>query len=69
LLEETLGKSIDELINLKIKLPVVYENMWELALNLYQKNVLNKNDLIELGRYYSKINPVYREKIEKDIPK
>jgi hypothetical protein len=69
LLEETLGKSIDELINLKIKLPVVYENMWELALNLYQKNVLNKNDLIELGRYYSKINPEYREKIEKDIPK
>lgn len=67
LLEETLNKNIDELKNLKIKLPKIYENMWELAMYCYEKNVINKSDLIQLGKYFQRINPEYKDKIESVI--
>lgn len=64
LLEESLKKKIDELKNLKIKLPKIYENMWELSYSCFEKNIINKKDLYDIGNYYIKIDSQKKESIE-----
>ncbi len=65
LLEETLNIKIEELENYKIKLPVLYKNMWELSFLSYKKNIILKQDLIELSNFFIKLDSSKKEEIEK----
>lgn len=67
LLEETLKFKIEELQNNKIQIPLVYKNMWELSLYSFNKNIIKKNDFIDLSNEYMKVDPAQRKNIEKKL--
>lgn len=69
-IEEVFSMSIPELENKGIKIPKFYSNMGELSILSYKRNIIFYNDLVELLRYFKKMNPdeyVRLQKKEKGI--
>ncbi len=67
LIEESLNFKIDELQNKKIQIPLVYKNMWELSLLCYNKNIIKKNDFLELSNEYMKVDYNQKKAIEQKL--
>lgn len=68
-IEKTLNIGIDKLEKENIKLPRIYQSMWQLSFEFFKKNIIMKKDLKDLLQYSLKIQPQEKEKIILELKK